>query len=53
MTSWSLKQKIQQEILNVSHAFVLVFFKVFWNLLKKEKAEILDVDRNDNRKSMY
>lgn len=37
MTSWSLK-KNQQEILNVSHAFVLVFFKDFWNLLKKEKT---------------
>lgn len=37
MSSWSLK-KNQQEILNMSHAFVLVFFKDFWNLLKKEKT---------------
>lgn len=37
----------------MSHAFVLVFFKDFWNLLKKEKGEILDIDRNNHRKSMY
>lgn len=54
MTSWSLK-KNQQEILKVSHAFVLMFFKdFFWELIKKkEKAEILDVDINKHRKSMY
>lgn len=52
MTSWSFKKKNQQEILNVSHAFVLVFFKDFCDLLKKEKAEILAVDRNNHRKSM-
>lgn len=32
-----IKKKNQQEILNMSHAFVLVFFKDFWNLLKKRK----------------
>lgn len=53
MTFWSFKKKNQQEILNVSHPFVLVFFKDFWNLLKKEKAEILDVDRNNYRNPMY
>lgn len=63
MTSWSLKnktkqqknthKKIQQEILNVSHAFVLVFSKDFGNWLKKEKAQIPDVDRNNHRKSTY
>lgn len=54
MTSWSLK-KNQQEILKVSHAFVLMFFKDFFGELikKKEKAEILDVDINKHRKSMY
>lgn len=37
MTSWSLKKKNQQEILKVSHALVFVFFKDFWNLLKKKQ----------------
>lgn len=39
MTSWSLK-KNQQEILKVSHAFVLMFFKDFFgNWLKKKKKK--------------